>query len=103
MGGMPGGREEGLRSLVDYAMAPWEKYPDFHIYHYGHYEQDALKRLMGRYASREEEIDRMLHGQLFVDLLQVVRQGIRASVESYSIKELEKFFGFNRGTPLKDA
>jgi predicted RecB family nuclease len=92
-----------FEAFVDYAMARWEKHPDFHVYHYGHYEQDALKRLMGRYASREEEIDRMLHGQLFVDLLQVVRQGIRASVESYSIKELEKFFGFNRGTPLKDA
>ena len=92
-----------FETFVDFAMARWEKYPDFHIYHYAPYEPSALKRLMGRYASRQEEIDRMLHGQLFVDLLQVVRQGIRASVESYSIKELEKFFGFNRGTPLKDA
>ena len=92
-----------FEAFVDFAMARWEKYPDFHIYHYAPYEPSALKRLMGRYASREEEIDRMLHGQVFVDLLQVVRQGIRASVESYSIKELERFFGFNRGTPLKDA
>jgi predicted RecB family nuclease len=92
-----------FEAFVDFAMARWEKYPDFHIYHYAPYEPSALKRLMGRYASREEKIDRMLHGQLFVDLLQVVRQGIRASVESYSIKELEKFFGFDRTTPLKDA
>jgi uncharacterized protein len=92
-----------FETFVDFAMARWEKYPDFHIYHYAPYEPSALKRLMGRYASRQEEIDRMLHGQVFVDLLQVVRQGIRASVESYSIKELEKFFGFNRGTPLRDA
>src|SRR5258708_1219089 len=58
---------------------------------------------MGRYASREDEIDRMLRGGLFVDLYQVVRHAVRASVESYSIKELEKFFGFDRRTPLKDA
>jgi predicted RecB family nuclease len=92
-----------FETFVDFAMARWKDYPDFHIYHYAPYEPSALKRLMGRYASRQEEIDRMLHGQVFVDLLQVVRQGIRASVESYSIKEMEKFFGFNRGTPLKDA
>jgi predicted RecB family nuclease len=92
-----------FEAFVDFVMARWKDYPDFHIYHYAPYEPSALKRLMGRYASREEEIDRMLHGQLFVDLLQVVRHGIRASVESYSIKELEKFFGFARGTKLTDA
>jgi predicted RecB family nuclease len=92
-----------FETFVDFAMARWEKYPDFHIYHYAPYEPSALKRLMGRYASREEEIDRMLRGQLFVDLYQAVRHAVRASIESYSIKEMEKFFGFNRATPLKDA
>ena len=42
-----------------------------HIYHYGAYEPGALKRLMGRYATREEDIDRMLRAGLFVDLLSV--------------------------------
>jgi predicted RecB family nuclease len=99
-------REEEKRifeTFVDFAMARWKKYPDFHIYHYAPYEPSALKRLMGRYASREEEIDRMLRGGLFVDLYQVVRHAIRASVESYSIKELEKFFSFDRTTKLTDA
>jgi uncharacterized protein len=45
----------------------------------------------------------MLRGGLFVDLYQVVRHAIRASVESYSIKELERFFGFDRTTKLTDA
>ena len=49
---------------------------------------------MGRYATREEEIDRMLRAKLFVDLYQVVRHGIRAGVESYSIKRLEPFYAF---------
>ena len=42
-------------------------------------------------ATREEEIDRMLRAGLFVDLYQVVRQSLRASVESYSIKRLSHF------------
>lgn len=58
---------------------------------------------MGRYATREEEIDRMLRAYLFVDLYSVVRNGIRASVESYSIKKLERFYNYQRVVQLSDA
>src|SRR5882762_3765810 len=92
-----------LETFVDFAIARWEQYPDFHIYHYAPYEPSALKRLMGRYVTREDEIDRMLRASLFVDLYHVVRHGIRASVERYSIKELESLFSFTRATPLEDA
>jgi predicted RecB family nuclease len=74
-----------------------------HIYHYAPYEPAAMKRLMGRYATRQEEIDRFLRAGLFVDLFQVVRHAVRASVESYSIKQLEPFYGFERETALSDA
>lgn len=89
--------------FVDFVMERWACYPDLHIYHYAPYEPAALKRLMGRYATREEEIDRMLRANLFVDLYSVVRRGIRASVESYSIKEIEPFFEFARSAALPDA
>ena len=36
----------------------------------------------------------------FVDLHSVAKQALRASVESYSIKELEKFYDFKRVMPL---
>jgi AAA domain/RNase_H superfamily len=81
----------------------WAQFPGLHIYHYAPYEPAALKRLMGRYATREEEIDRMLHARLFVDLYQIVRHGLRASVESYSIKRLEPFYGFKREISLAEA
>src|SRR5262249_23819230 len=58
---------------------------------------------MGRYASREEEIDRMLRARLFIDLFSVVRHAVRAGVESYSIKQLEQFYGFKRGIDLWEA
>jgi predicted RecB family nuclease len=94
---------QAFETFVDFAMARWQQYPDFHIYHYAPYEPSAMKRLMGRYATREQEIDRLLRGGVFVDLYQIVRHAIRASVESYSIKQLEQYFGFARTTPLLDA
>jgi predicted RecB family nuclease len=95
--------KRAFENFVDFVMARREQFPDLHIYHYASYEPAALKRLMGRYATREEEIDRMLRGKLFVDLYQVVRHGIRAGVESYSIKQMEPFCGFERQTALPDA
>jgi uncharacterized protein len=95
--------KKAFENFVDFVMPRWEKHPGMHIYHYAPYEPAALKRLMGRYATRQEEIDRMLRAGLFVDLYQVVRHGIRASVESYSIKQLEQFFAFKRNVPLADV
>lgn len=95
--------KQAFERFVDFVLARWEAFPDLHIYHYAPYEPAALKRLMGRYASREDEIDRMLRAKLFVDLYQVVRHAVRASVESYSIKQLEPFCGFERATPLAEA
>jgi len=74
-----------------------------HVYHYGGYESGAMKRLMQRHHTREEELDRLLRDQVFVDLLNVVRQGIRASVESYSIKQIEHFYMPVREGPVTEA
>ena len=95
--------KQAFENFVDFVMARWEEHPDLHIYHYAPYEPSALKRLMGRYATREEEIDRLLRAGVFVDLYHVVRHGVRASVESYSIKHLEGFFGFERVAGLPDV
>lgn len=95
--------KHAFERFVDFVMLRWEQHPDMHIYHYAPYEPSALKRLMGRYATREEQIDRMLRAGLFVDLYAVVRQSIRASVESYSIKELEPLYGFKRPVDLAEA
>jgi uncharacterized protein len=89
--------------FVDFVMERWGVHPDLHIYHYAPYEPAALKRLMGRYATRESEIDRMLRGGLFVDLYAIVRHAIRAGVESYSIKKLEPLYTFERTVGLPDV
>jgi uncharacterized protein len=70
--------------FIDMVMARRAKHPDLHIYHYSPYEAVALKRLMGRYATREDELDRMLRAGMLVDLHSIVKQSLRASVEKYS-------------------
>ncbi len=97
------GEKAAFERFIDRVMARWEQHPGFHIYHYGAYETTAVKRLMSRYATREDEVDRLLRGRVFVDLHRVVRQGVRASVESYSIKRLEPFYGFVRRVDLLAA
>ncbi len=82
-----------LEAFVDLVMDRIERDPRMHVYHYGGYESGALKRLMQRHATREDEIDELLRGRVLVNLYDhVVRPGIRASVESYSIKKLETFY-----------
>ncbi|MBO6560251.1 MAG: TM0106 family RecB-like putative nuclease [Nisaea sp.] len=89
--------------FVDFVTARRARFPDMHIYHFGGYETGALKRLMGRYATREDEVDALLRGVVFVDLLSITRNAIRASVESYSLKQLEAFCGYERETTLQEA
>jgi predicted RecB family nuclease len=89
--------------FIDFVINRLSLHPDLHIYHYAPYEPAALKRLMGRYATREDELDQLLREKRFVDLFAVVRQGLRASVESYSIKRLEPLYGYVREASLPDA
>ena len=79
------------------------EYPDMHIYHYGAYEETAIKRMTGRHTTCADEVDEMLRAEVFVDLYRVIKQSLRASVESYSIKKLEPFYKFSREVPLVDA
>jgi len=88
---------------IDHVLQAWAADPGMHVYHFGHYEPSTFKRLMGRHATRADELDRLLRAERFVDLHAVVRQALRAGVESYSIKQLEPFYGFLRTVPLDDA
>ncbi|HEV2005984.1 MAG TPA: TM0106 family RecB-like putative nuclease, partial [Candidatus Limnocylindrales bacterium] len=89
--------------LVDLLIDRLDADPTMHVYHYAAYEKTALGRLAQRHATREEEVDRLLRARVLVDLFRVVRQGIRASVESYSIKRLEPLYGLVREVELRSA
>jgi uncharacterized protein len=95
--------KEAFEGLIDFVTERLDGHPDMHVYHYGGYESGAIKRLMQRHATREDQVDRLLRGGVFVDLLNVVRQGVRASVESYSLKQIEKFYLAEREGPVTEA
>ncbi len=90
------GENAAFEQFVDWVVERRRRFPDLHVYHYASYERTALRRLMGEHSTREDEIDDFLRSDVLVDLYRVVRQALRASVPSYSIKEVEKLYGFTR-------
>ena len=97
------GERAAFERFIDLVMERLDRDPNMHVYHYAAYESGAIKRLMQRHQTREDEVDRLLRGRVLVDLYQVIRQGIRASVESYSIKQIEKFYMPKRSGPITEA
>jgi uncharacterized protein len=92
-----------FEAFVDFVMARRRQYPGMHVYHYAAYEETALKRLASQHGTREEEIDTLLREGVLVDLFRVVRQGLRVSQPSYSIKKLEAFYMEAREADVKNA
>jgi uncharacterized protein len=95
--------KRAFEQVIDRVMLGRREFADLHLYHFGHREADALKKLSCRHATREAEVDQLLREGVLVDLLPVVRHGLRASVESYSLKELEVLHDYRRATDLRDA
>lgn len=95
------GERRAFERFVDEVTAHFAVRPQAHVVHYGPYEPSALKRLMGRHATREEALDALLRREAFVDLLPVVRQAFRVGVEAYSLKDLERVHGFLRDEDLR--
>ena len=102
------GEKRAFEELIDFITERRARHPGLHVYHYNHYEptsvdhltelhgtrQEAVGALMGRFATREDEVDDLFRLGVFVDLYRVVRQGVRAGVENYSIKRLEPLCGY---------
>src|ERR1700751_3172987 len=99
----PVAEKQAFERFIAIVMDRWKHYPGLHIYHYAPYEPAAIKRLAARYGTCIEEVDQLLRAKIFVDLYRVVRQSLRASIESYSIKKLEEFYGFKRAVSARDS
>jgi predicted RecB family nuclease len=109
--------KRGFEELIDFITERRRRNPELHVYHYNHYEptsidhltelhetrEEAVGRLMGRFSTREDELDDLFRFGVFVDLYRVVRQGLRVGVESYSIKRLEPLCGYSRRIDLGEA
>ena len=94
---------QAFETFIDRCIDTRARDAQFHIYHFGAYEPTTLKRLAGRYATRQDMLDLLLKEERFVDLHTIVRQALRAGVESYSLKQLEQYYEFTRALALQDA
>lgn len=94
---------QAFEQFMDFVAGHLRKYPHAHIYHYAHYEETALKRLMSFHGTREAEVDNLLRFGKLIDLYKVVRESMRISEPRYSIKNVEHFYLEKRTGQVKNA
>jgi predicted RecB family nuclease len=92
-----------FEGFIDWVCERRERDRGMHVYHYGAYEITALRRLMGKFGTREYELDDLLRHGVFVDLLTVVRQGLRIGEPSYSLKYVEHVYRGRREGGVETA
>ncbi len=92
-----------FEQFMDLVTSHLANHPGAHIYHYGHYEETALKKLMTLHGTREAEVDNLLRSLTLIDLYKVVREGIRVSEPRYSIKNIENFYLDERSGEVTNA
>jgi len=92
-----------FEQFTDFVVERRRRHRGAHVYHYASYEETALKRLALLHATREVDVDNLLRQGALVDLYKVVREGIRISEPSYSIKSVERFYRSAREGEVQTA
>jgi uncharacterized protein len=92
----PDAEKAAFERFVDRVGELRARHPDLHVFHYAPHERSKLRSLSIAYATREDEVDELLRGEVLVDLYAVVRQGMQVGEESYGLKKLERHHGFQR-------
>jgi len=99
-------REEEKQLIIDFldfVTNHLSKYPDSYIFHYHNYEERAVKDLTSFHKVKMRELDNLLIKEKFVDLYKCVKESMQCSSESYSLKDIEKFYKFERSGDVKTA
>ena len=97
------GEKLAFEGFVDWVYSRWKDHPAMRIYHYAAYEVSAVRRLSTHHNSRQDEVDDLLRNEVFVDLYQIVRRGLRIGEDSYSIKKVELLYRPKRATEVATA
>lgn len=95
--------KKAFTEFIQFVTDRWKSNPKMYIYHFAPYEPAAIKRLARVHAVFETEVDDLLRAERFIDLHAVTKEALIASVETYSLKELEKFTHYTRKVELHDA
>ncbi len=92
-----------FEAFIDWVYARWLNDPSMHVYHYAPYEVTAMRRLSGKYATREDEVDTFLRNNVFVDLYRIVGQSLLIGGSNYSLKTVEQLYPGQRSGDVKTA
>lgn len=95
--------KQAFKGFIDWVSDRWRQNPGMHIYHYAAYEVSAVRRLSTQHDTRQDEVDELLRNEVFVDLYQIVRHGLRIGEDSYSIKKVERLYRPKRETDVATA
>ncbi len=98
-----GQERRAFEQLIDFISIHLHAHPEAHLYHYGPYEDRAIKRLASGHATRENAVDDLLRSSRLVDLYNVVREAVRVSEPHYSLKNLEKLYMTGREGAVQTA
>ena len=94
---------KSFKQLMDFLDIHLSKYPGAHIYHYGRYETNMLKRLAYRGAVRTVILKKLIQARRFIDLYDIVRDSIYISEPAYTLKNLENFYMVSRRDTITAA
>ena len=92
-----------FEGAVDFMLSRRARDRSLHVFHYASYEVSALRRLAARHQTRQAEIETLISTGVLVDLYQVVKQSVRISRSSYSLKSLEDFYMPRRDDAVSNA
>ena len=95
--------KESFEKLMHFMDKHLTKHPDAHIYHFGRYEIIVLQRISHRCATQEALLDKLIQTKRFIDLYDVVRNGIYISESGYTLKHLETFYMKQRSDTIIHA
>ena len=95
-----GEMKTAFENFMDWTYSRWRKDPNMHVYHYGQFEINTMRELMGYFGTREKEVDDLLRNQVFVDLFRVIKQSLCIGAERYGLKAVEPLFREDRDTEV---
>jgi uncharacterized protein len=95
--------KQAFEKFMSFVTARLKQHPNLNIYHFAPYEPSAIKRLARVHATFEKDVDELLRANRFVDLHAIFKEALLASVERYSLKDLEKFTKYTRLIDLREA
>lgn len=92
-----------IEDFLDFVWNHFKKYPDSYIFHYDDYEISTIKDLTAIHKTKIKIVDDLLRLEKFVDLFKCVKESMQMSLESYSLKDVEKFYDFKRSGNVLSA